>query len=199
MNMKIALTDLPYSPNALEPYISAKTLKFHHGKHLQTYINNTNKLLEDEKYSDYHTMTDILLNAEGVLYNNAAQVWNHNFYFFSFSPKGGNGPSPDSLLYKAICDQWETIEAFQEIFVAQGVSLFGSGWVWLCQNKDGFLEILQTKNGDTPLTNGKIPLLTFDVWEHAYYLDYQNDRKKHLSNLWNIVDWRIVEKRYVSN
>jgi Fe-Mn family superoxide dismutase len=197
--MKLTINDLPYSPNALEPYISAKTLKYHHGKHLQTYINNTNKLLESEKYNDYKTMTDILLNANGALYNNAAQVWNHNFYFFSFSPKGGGEPLPNTKLYNAIIEQWDNFEKFKEEFVTQGTSIFGSGWVWLCQNKDGFLEIIQTKNGDTPLTQGKIPLLTFDVWEHAYYLDYQNDRKKYLKNLWNIVDWKIVEKRYVAN
>lgn len=197
--MKLTLSDLPYSPNALEPYISAKTLKYHHGKHLQAYINNTNKLLEDEKYNKFQTMTDILLNAEGALYNNAAQVWNHNFYFASFSPKGGDGPDANNPLHKAICEQWETIENFQQQFVESGVSLFGSGWVWLCQNKDGFLEIIQTKNGDTPLTLGKMPLLAFDVWEHAYYLDYQNDRKKHLNNLWNIVNWRVIENRYIQN
>ena len=197
--MKLTLSDLPYSPNALEPYISAKTLKYHHGKHLQAYINNTNKLLEDEKYNKFQTMTDILLNAEGALYNNAAQVWNHNFYFASFSPKGGDGPDANNPLHKAICEQWETIENFQQQFVESGVSLFGSGWVWLCQNKDGFLEIIQTKNGDTPLTLGKMPLLAFDVWEHAYYLDYQNDRNKHLNNLWNIVNWRVIENRYIQN
>ena len=197
--MKLTLSDLPYSPNALEPYISAKTLKYHHGKHPQAYINNTNKLLEDEKYNKFQTMTDILLNAEGALYNNAAQVWNHNFYFASFSPKGGDGPDATNPLHKAICEQWETIENFQQQFVESGVSLFGSGWVWLCQNKDGFLEIIQTNNGDTPLTLGKMPLLAFDVWEHAYYLDYQNDRKKHLNNLWNIVNWRVIENRYIQN
>lgn len=197
--MKITLTDLPYSPNALEPYISAKTLKYHHGKHLQNYVNNVNIILEERKYQKFHTMTDILLNSEGTLYNNIAQVWNHDFYFQSFSPKGGGTPQQDSQLYKAIIDQWETMENFQEEFVARGISLFGSGWIWLCQNKDGFLEIVQTNNGDTPLTKGKIPLLTFDVWEHAYYLDHQNDRKKHLKSLWNIVDWRVIEKRYKEN
>lgn len=192
--MKYELPKLPYAENALEPVISKRTVEFHWGKHEQTYINNLNKLIEGTKF-ETASLESIIKEADGALFNNASQAWNHIFYFFSFSPDGTREPKGE--IEKAIKEQWGTVEQFKKEFVDTGVAQFGSGWVWLVKNKNGKLEIIKTGNAGNPMTDGHTPLLTFDVWEHAYYLDYQNRRADHLHELWKIVDWSIVEKRYL--
>ena len=192
--MKYELPKLPYAENALEPVISKRTVEFHWGKHEQTYINNLNKLIEGAKFENA-SLESIIKEADGALFNNASQAWNHIFYFFSFSPDGAREPKGE--IEKAIKEQWGTVEQFKKEFVYTGVAQFGSGWVWLVKNKNGKLEIIKTGNAGNPMTDGHTPLLTFDVWENAYYLDYQNRRADHLHELWKIVDWSIVEKRYL--
>lgn len=187
------LIELPYATNALEPYISQETIELHHGKHLQTYVNNLNKAIVASPQAHHH-LTQIVANSEGVVFNNAGQVLNHNLYFLQFSPQGGGRPKGD-LAY-AIQKQWGSFEAFQKAFETQALTLFGSGWVWLALDGDGRLHILQEPNGSNPVKQGMIPLLGFDVWEHAYYLDYTNRRADHITRLWNIVDWDVVEARY---
>ena len=187
-----SLIDLPYGMTALEPVISARTLEFHHGKHLKGYVDNLNKLIPGTAYEDMH-LEDIVLKADGAVFNNAGQILNHNMYFEQFSPvpKPAGGP----LLGK-IVKQWGTLDAFKADFVAKGVGLFDSGWVWLSADADGTLVITQEPGASNPVVRGFRPLLTFDVWEHAYYLDWQNRRADHLSELWKIVDWKVIEGRY---
>lgn len=187
---------LPYTPDALAPAISQETVDFHYGKHEKAYIDNLNKLIEGTDYADME-LEDIIRSSEGPLFNNASQAWNHIFYFFTFSPEGGG--EPDGVLRKAIDEQFGSFENFKNEFVDAGVKLFGSGWVWLSCDQDGKLVITQKPNAGNPLTDGLTPLLTFDVWEHAYYLDYQNRRADALNKLWDIVDWDVVAERYGSN
>ncbi len=188
------LIDLPYEITALEPVISARTLEFHHGKHLQGYVNNLNGLLPGSKYEGL-ALEEIVRAADGAVFNNAGQILNHNLYFTQFqAPMDDN--APQGALEKQIVKQWGTVEAFQTEFVAKGVGLFGSGWVWLAAQPDGELVITQEAGARNPVTQGLKPLLTFDVWEHAYYLDYQNRRADHLKALWPLVNWRGVEERY---
>lgn len=184
---------LPYAPDELAPAISQETVDFHYGKHEKAYIDNLNRLIEGTEYADME-LEDIIRSASGPLFNNASQAWNHIFYFFTFSPDGGG--EPDGDLRKAIDGQFGSFDKFKEDFVGAGVSLFGSGWVWLSKDNDGKLFITQTSNAGNPLTDGLTPLLTFDVWEHAYYLDYQNRRADALKALWDIVDWDVVSSRY---
>ena len=188
------LIDLPYAYEALEPVISARTLSFHHGKHLQGYVDNLNKLIAGTPFEDM-SLEDIVCKAEGGVFNNAGQILNHNLYFTQFGP---SCPAPTGHLLAQIEKQWGSLDAFKSDFEAKGVSLFGSGWVWLQANAEGELSIAQYANADNPVAHGFKPLLTFDVWEHAYYLDYQNRRAAHLSALWQIVDWEVVEERYTS-
>ena len=188
------LLALPDAPDALEPVISANTLSFHYGKHLQAYVDNLNKLLPSSGLEDL-PLEQIVAKSSGAIFNNAGQVLNHNLYFTQFC-KGG-APLPDGALKAQIEKQWGTIDAFKQDFESKGVTLFGSGWVWFQANAEGELSIGQYANADNPVAHGLKPLLTFDVWEHAYYLDYQNRRAAHLSALWQIVDWDIVEKRYL--
>lgn len=185
--------ELPYADNALEPAISAETIKFHYGKHEKAYIDNLNNLIKGSKYEDME-LEEIIKEADGALFNNASQAWNHIFYFFTFSPDGGGEPHGE--LKKAIDRDFGSFEQFKKAFVDAGTGLFGSGWVWLSRDNEGRLFITQGKNAGNPLTDGLTPLLTFDVWEHAYYLDYQNLRAKALNALWDIIDWKIVEGRY---
>ena len=188
------LITLPYSANALEPVISAQTLAFHHGKHLQGYVDNLNKLLTDNPLEGM-SLEEILCKAEGAIFNNAGQILNHNLYFEQFSaPK--EDPKPKGALAAQIEKQWGSFEAFKDEFVAKGVGLFGSGWVWLSEAQDGTLVITQEPGANNPVVKGLKPLLTFDVWEHAYYLDYQNRRAAHLQELWKIIDWDVIEQRY---
>lgn len=191
--MNFKLPTLAYGIDALEPIISRESIEIHYGRHEQAYIDNMNDMIAGTEYEDM-TVEDIILSSDGSLFNNASQAWNHVFYFSSFSPQGRR--SPQGPLAQAIERHWETFDNFKEIFEQTGVSLFGSGWVWLCSDRSGHLGIRAESNAGNPMTEGLIPLLTFDVWEHAYYIDYRNRRAAHLHNLWQIVDWSIVEERY---
>ena len=190
---KFELSSLPYSANALEPVISAETIAFHHGKHLQTYVNNLNALLPGSGFEDM-TVEEIVSKSEGGIFNNAGQILNHNLYFTQFrSPRENN--QPNGRIGEAIVGQFGSFDAFREEFQKKGATLFGSGWVWLSSDSDGKLVITQEPNAGNPLTKGLTPLLTFDVWEHAYYLDYQNRRPDYQAALWQLIDWDEVNRR----
>ena len=191
---KIELMLLPYPENALEPVISKETISFHHGKHLATYVNNLNALLEGSPLAG-KSLEEIVLKAEGGMLNNAGQILNHNMYFSQFTAKPQQAV-PTGKLAEAISRDFGSFDAFKEEFQKKGATLFGSGWVWLSADKDGKLVITQETNAGNPIQKGLKPLLTFDVWEHAYYLDYQNRRPDHLAALWQIVNWQVVESRY---
>lgn len=193
--MNFILPDLPYRPNALEPAISQQTIEYHYGKHLQTYINNLNKLIEGTEWENAE-LAEIVRTSEGAVFNNAAQVWNHTFYFESFSPEGGG--EPVGALRSAIMTRWGSFSAFKEEMNKAALGLFGSGWVWLVSDRKGHVSIMSESNAGNPLTKGYIPLLTFDVWEHAYYIDYRNQRADHLMHIWGIIDWKLIEQRYVN-
>lgn len=184
---------LPYQPDALEPVISRETINYHYGKHEKAYIDNLNKLIKGTEYEDMD-LEEIIRHSDGALYNNAAQAWNHIFYFFTFSPEGNREPTGD--LRRAIDRDFGSFDKFKETFEQAGASLFGSGWVWLSRDDDGKLFISQGQNAQNPLKDGLVPLLTFDVWEHAYYIDYKNLRASYLKKMWDIVDWDIVADRY---
>ncbi len=190
------LIELPYSLDALEPVISKQTLEFHYGKHLQAYVDNLNKFLPGSGLEGL-SLEEIVAKSSGALFNNAGQVLNHNMYFSQFAPASvaSSCPAPTGHLLDAIVKQWGSLDAFKAEFEAKGTTLFGSGWVWLQAAPSGELSIAQYPNADNPVAHGLKPLLTFDVWEHAYYLDYQNKRAAHLSSLWEIVDWMVIEKR----
>ena len=191
---KFELMALPYAPEALEPVISKETIAFHHGKHLAGYVNNLNALLDGSPMEGL-SLEEIVLKAEGGMLNNAGQILNHELYFGQFSsPKADNAPT--GKLAEAIVRDFGSFEAFKEAFQKSGATLFGSGWVWLSADKDGKLVITQEANAANPIQKGLKPLLTFDVWEHAYYLDYQNRRPDHLAALWQIIDWEVIGKRY---
>ena len=191
---KFELMALPYSEDALEPVISKETIGFHHGKHLLAYVNNLNGLLEGSPLAEL-SLEEIVLKSEGGMLNNAGQILNHELYFQQFAaPKGDN--KPVGKLAEAIEKQFGSFEALKEEFQKKGATLFGSGWVWLSADKDGKLVITQETNAANPIQKGLKPLLTFDVWEHAYYLDYQNRRPDHLAALWQIIDWEVVGNRY---
>ena len=189
------LIDLPYAPDALEPVISAQTLAFHHGKHLQTYVDNLNKLIAGTPFENM-PLEEIVCKSEGAIFNNAGQILNHNLYFTQFVAPTSVTPGPTGRLKAQIEKQWGSLDAFKAEFEAKGVGLFGSGWVWLSAQPDGTLVISQETNANNPITKGNKPLLTFDVWEHAYYLDYQNRRAAQLHVLWQIAKWPVIEKRY---
>lgn len=191
--MKFTQPRLPYAPDALAPIISATTIDFHYGKHEKAYIDTLNSLIEGTPF-DEMSLEEIICKSEGKLFNNAAQAWNHIFYFFQFSPNGLKEPS--GKLREQIESQFESVDAFKKKFEEAGATLFGSGWVWLSADDKGTLFITQGGNASNPMTQGLKPILTFDVWEHAYYLDYQNRRADYLHSLWDIVDWDIVGIRY---
>ena len=190
---KFELMALPYALEALEPVISKETIAFHHGKHLAGYVNNLNGLLEGSPLAGL-PLEEIVLKAEGGMLNNAGQILNHELYFGQFS--GDPKSAPTGQVAEAIVRDCGSFEAFKEEFQKKGATLFGSGWVWLSAGKDGKLVITQEANAANPIQKGLKPLLTFDVWEHAYYLDYQNRRPDHLAALWQIIDWEVIEKRY---
>lgn len=190
------LIDLPYAPEALEPVISAQTLGFHHGKHLQSYVNNLNAALPGSPFEGL-ALDEIIRRADGGVFNNAGQILNHNLYFTQFRAPQADA-APQGALAAQIAGQFGSFEAFQAEFVAKGAGLFGSGWVWLQADVAGELSIAQYAGADNPVAHGQVPLLTFDVWEHAYYLDYQNRRPDYLKALWPLVDWRVVEERYAA-
>ena len=199
---KFELMALPYAPDALEPVISKETIAFHHGKHLAGYVNNLNGLASppnpspngEGSFGENEALKELVLHSEGAILNNAGQILNHNMYFEQFcSPKADNAPT--GKLAEAIVRDFGSFEAFKEEFQKKGATLFGSGWVWLSADKDGKLVITQEPNAANPIQKGLKPLLTFDVWEHAYYLDYQNRRPDHLAALWQIIDWEVIESR----
>ena len=192
---KFELMVLPYAAEALEPVISKETIGFHHGKHLAGYVNNLNGLLEGSQLAGL-SLEEIVLKAEGGMLNNAGQILNHELYFTQFKPASEAVQKPEGALAAQIEKQWGRFEAFKAEFEAKGVGLFGSGWVWLSADADGSLVITQEANAANPVQRGLKPLLTFDVWEHAYYLDYQNRRAAHLAALWQIVDWKVIAARY---
>ena len=191
--MKFTRPRLPYSETDLEPIISKNTIEYHYGKHEQAYIDKLNDLIKDTKYEDM-SLEKIICESDGVLYNQAAQAWNHIFYFFQFSPNGMKAPS--GKLEEQIKSQFGSVEDFKKKFEEAGAGLFGSGWVWLSADETGKLYITQGKNAENPMSNGLRPLLVFDVWEHAYYLDYQNRRPEYLHKIWDILDWDVINERY---
>ncbi|TCO08005.1 superoxide dismutase [Natronoflexus pectinivorans] len=191
--MTFKLPELPYTLDALEPVISKKTLEFHYGKHHQTYVDKLNGLIKGTEFENADLDT-IVKSSQGGIFNNAAQVWNHTFYFSSFSPKGGGEPSGE--LASAINSAFGSFAQFKVKFADAAATLFGSGWAWLVKNKDGKLEIVQESNAGNPMCKGLTPLLTCDVWEHAYYLDYQNKRPEYIEKFWDLIDWKVIESRF---
>jgi Fe-Mn family superoxide dismutase len=188
--MPFQLPNLPYPIDALSPKLSKETFEYHHGKHHAAYVNNLNKLVAGTPMES-QTLEQIIAKASGPLFNNAAQVWNHTFYWNCLAPKGGGEPA--GALAAAIAKNFGSFAQFKEKFTNAAVTLFGSGWAWLMKNPDGSLAIEQTSNAATPLTAGKKPLLTCDVWEHAYYIDYRNNRAKYVETFWEMVNWKFVE------
>ena len=193
---KFELMALPSAPDALEPVISKETIGFHHGKHLAAYVDNLNKLLSGSEYEGMALEEIVRKAPAGAVFNNAGQILNHEMYFAQFKPAGETAQEPEGALAAQIEKQWGSLDAFKAEFEAKGVGLFGSGWVWLSADADGNLVITQEQGASNPVQKGLKPLLTFDVWEHAYYLDYQNRRAAHLSALWQIIDWSIIDARY---
>ncbi len=184
--MAFTLPPLPYALDALAPHISKETLEYHYGKHHQAYVTNLNKAIEGTELESA-SLEDIIRKSSGGVFNNAAQVWNHTFYWSSLSPKGGGEPS--SALRKAIEAKWGSVDAFKAAFTQSAAGNFGSGWTWLVKKPDGTLDIVNTSNAGTPLTSSDKALLTCDVWEHAYYIDYRNARPKYLENFWALANW----------
>ncbi len=189
--MAFELPPLPYAIDALAPTISKETLEFHYGKHHQAYVTNLNNLIAGTEFESA-SLEDIIKKSSGGVFNNAAQVWNHTFYWNSLSPKGGGEPS--GKLAEAINAKWGSVAAFKEAFNKSAAGNFGSGWTWLVKKADGSLDIVNTSNAATPLTTSDVPLLTCDVWEHAYYIDYRNARPKYLENFWNLANWDFAAK-----
>lgn len=190
--MAIELPPLPYARDALEPHISAETIDYHYGKHHQAYVTNLNNLIQGTEHENADLET-IIRNSSGGLFNNAAQVWNHTFYWNCMKPGGGG--EPGGKLAEAIQAAFGSFAAFKEAFTKAAVGTFGSGWAWLVQRPDGSLGIVSTSNAATPLTGPDTPLLTCDVWEHAYYIDYRNARPKYVEAFWNLVNWDFVAAR----
>ena len=191
--MNFTLMTLPYAPDDLEPVISKETIAFHHGKHLAGYVNNLNALMEGSPLAEL-PLEEIVCKAEGGMLNNAGQILNHELYFGQFTGEPTKS-TPTGKLAEAIMRDFGSFASFKEEFQKKGATLFGSGWVWLSADKDGKLVITQETNAANPIQKGLKPLLTFDVWEHAYYLDYQNRRPDHLAALWQIINWEVVESR----
>lgn len=192
--MKFEMPKLPYATNALEPVISQQTVELHYGKHLQTYVNNLNNLVPGTKFENADLVT-IIKESDGPIFNNAGQILNHDIYFASFT-EPGKGGKPSGKLAEAIDSQFGSFDNFKKEFNAAGAGLFGSGWVWLAKDASGKLSIEKEPNGSNPVVKNLTPILGFDVWEHAYYLDYQNRRPDHLAALWDIINWDVVSSRY---
>lgn len=193
--MAFTLPPLPYAMDALAPHISKETLEYHYGKHHQAYVTNLNKLIEGTDFASA-SLEDIIRKSSGGVFNNAAQVWNHTFYWNSLSPNGGGEPS--GALREAIEAKWGSVEEFKTAFTQSAAGNFGSGWTWLVKKADGTLDIANTSNAGTPLTSDDKPLLTCDVWEHAYYIDYRNRRPDFVGAFWNLVNWEFVNKNFAS-
>jgi len=191
--MEHTLPALPYELNALEPHISKETLEYHYGKHHQTYVTNLNNLINGTEFADM-SLEDIIKKSSGGIFNNSAQVWNHSFYWNCLSPNGGGQPA--GALADAINSTFGSVDKFKEEFSKTAVTTFGSGWGWLVKNADGSLALVSTSNAGTPMTSGQTALLTCDVWEHAYYIDYRNARPKYVEAFWNLVNWDFVAKNF---
>ncbi len=187
--MEHTLPELPYAKDALEPHISSETLEYHYGKHHQTYVTNLNKLIAGGEFADA-SLEEIIRKASGGIFNNAAQVWNHTFYWNCLSPNGGGEPT--GALADAINSAFGSFTEFKEKFSQTAITTFGSGWGWLVQNADGSLALVSTSNAGNPMTAGQKPLLTCDVWEHAYYIDYRNARPGYVESFWNLANWDFV-------
>ncbi|MCK6437208.1 superoxide dismutase [Fe] [Rivihabitans pingtungensis] len=191
--MEHKLPELPYALDALAPTISKETLEFHYGKHHQTYVTNLNNLIKGTEFENA-SLEEIVKKSSGGIFNNAAQVWNHTFYWFGLSPNGGGEPT--GALAEAINAKWGSFDEFKKAFNAVAAGTFGSGWAWLVKAADGSLDLVSTSNAATPLTTDKTPLLTCDVWEHAYYIDYRNSRPNYLEGFWKLVNWDVVAKHF---
>lgn len=189
--MPFTLPELPYAMDALAPQISKETLEYHYGKHHQTYVTNLNKLTDGKPEAE-KSLEEIIKTAKGPVFNNAAQVWNHSFYWNCLKPQGGGTPS--GVLLEAINASFGSFEEFKTLFTTMATGLFGSGWVWLVKDEDGTLGVEAMSNAGNPLGNAQTPLLTCDVWEHAYYIDYRNARAKYVETFWNLVNWEFVAK-----
>lgn len=189
----ITLSELNYAPEALEPYISAETIHYHHDKHHAGYVAKLNELINDTRYENM-TLEEIIRESDGAIFNNAAQVWNHTFYFDQFSPKPQKEPS--GKLLDAVNTTFGNVDALKARMTSAAATLFGSGWVWLAADRDKKLYIISKPKAGTPLTEGLTPLIAIDVWEHAYYIDYRNERAAAVKAMWNVVDWKRVEERF---
>ncbi len=192
---KITLPELPYAMDALSPHISKETLEFHYGKHHKTYVETLNKLIAGTEFEN-KSLEEIVKKSSGKIFNNAAQVWNHTFYWNSMAPKAGG--EPDGVLGEAIEKKWGPFDTFKTEFGKVAADTFGSGWVWLVQTPDGGLDLKSTSNAQTPLTTADKPLLTCDVWEHAYYIDYRNKRPDYVGAFWNVVNWKFAAENMAS-
>lgn len=191
--MSFTLPALPYAMDALAPYISQETLEYHYGKHHNAYLTNLNKLIPGTEFESMG-LEDVIMNSKGAVFNNAAQVWNHTFYWHSLSPQGGG--EPQGKLAEAINAEFGSYAAFKERFAQVAISTFGSGWAWLVQDQEGVLKIVSTSNAATPMTEGLNALLTCDVWEHAYYIDYRNARPDYLNAFWSLVNWEFAAANF---
>lgn len=197
LTLLFSLITLPYAPEALEPVISRETIEYHHGKHLQTYVDNLNKLVAGTEFESM-PLEEIVAKSQGGIFNNAGQILNHDLYFLQFSPVAADNHTPKGAILEAINRDFGSFEAFKAEFEQKGTTLFGSGWVWLAADKEGRLVITQEPNAGNPVTKGLKPLLTMDVWEHAYYIDYRNRRAAHLQSLWQIINWDEINNRYTN-
>lgn len=188
------LPKLPYDLDALQPYISKETLEYHYGKHHQAYVTNLNNLIKGTEFEN-SSLEDTIKKSSGGIFNNAAQVWNHTFYWNCMTPKSSGEPS--GKLANAIIQEFDSFEEFKKRFGQAAITTFGSGWAWLVKNSEGKLEIMSTSNADLPMKHNKKALLTCDVWEHAYYIDYRNARPSYVDKFWNLVNWNFVEKNFL--
>ncbi|PPC91923.1 MAG: superoxide dismutase [Fe] [Methylobacter sp.] len=193
--MAFELPALPYAKNALAPHISEETLEYHYGKHHQTYVTNLNNLVPGTEFEGL-SLEEIVMKSSGGIFNNAAQVWNHTFYWNSLSPNGGGQPT--GAFADALYAKFGSFAAFREEFTKTAITTFGSGWAWLVKDADGSLALVSSSNAATPLTSGQTPLLTCDVWEHAYYIDYRNARPAYLEAFWNLVNWEFAAKNFAA-
>ena len=191
--MAFELPELPYAKDALQPHISAETLEFHHGKHHATYVTKLNGLIPGTEFEG-KSLEDIIKSSSGGVFNNAAQIWNHTFYWHSLSPNGGGAPT--GALADAITAKWGSFEAFQAEFNDKAVNNFGSSWTWLVKNSDGSLDIVNTSNAATPITGDQTPIITVDLWEHAYYIDFRNVRPKYLEAFWALANWEFAAENF---
>jgi Fe-Mn family superoxide dismutase len=189
--MEHTLPPLPYPMDALQPHMSKETLEYHYGKHHQAYVTNLNNLIKGTEFENM-PLEEIIKKSSGGVFNNSAQVWNHTFFWNCLSPQGGNAPT--GKVADAINAKWGSFDAFKEAFTKSAIGNFGSGWTWLVSKGDGSVDIVNTSNAGTPLTTADKPLLTCDVWEHAYYIDYRNARPKFLENFWSLANWEFANK-----